>query len=99
MSSSDGFRRYLCSPKPRACADDIERGTPGARVVARRRDELARSNAPDRSRELDLERGHVGPGERCADRCIRTLEEVVHDVHLRRAAAEARERVDEPLQP
>ena len=53
----------------------------------------------DRLRELRLERGHVGAREGRRDDGVRPLEEVVDDLDLLRPGAEARERVDEPLQP
>src|SRR5215211_9403885 len=99
MSSGYCFGRRMCRPKPRTGAHHVERGAAGAGVVARGRDERARADTADRGGELGLERGNVGDAERCADGRVRTLEEVVNDLHLGRAAAEARERVDEPLQP
>ena len=57
------------------------------------------SNARDRCRQLGLESGHVIRAKTVATTASGTLEEVVDDLDLRRAGAETRERVDEPLQP
>ena len=53
----------------------------------------------DRGGQLGLELGHVGAREDGLHRRVRPLEEVVDDLDLLGAGAEARERVDEPLQP
>ena len=79
-------------------ADDVERRTAGTVELARRGHELAGADPADRLRELGLERGHVGPRERRRDHGVGPLEEVVDDLDLVRARAEAGERVDEPLQ-
>src|SRR5581483_4035211 len=86
-------------PQPRAGADEVESGAAAARELARRGRELPRVDARDRRRELGLERRKLEPEERRRDDGVRPLEEVVDDLDLVGARAEACERVDEPLQP
>src|SRR5438128_2559517 len=86
-------------PEPRSRADEVERRAARARELARSRDELAGLDSRDRGRELGLEVWHVCRRERRADDRVGSLEEVVDDLHLLRAGAEARKRVHEALQP
>src|SRR5438128_12331701 len=87
-----------CGAEPRPGADEIERGTAGTGELARRRYELAGLDPRDRSGELCLECWHVGHGEGSGDDRVGPLEEVVDDLDLLRAGAEARERVHQSLQ-
>src|SRR5919204_6378636 len=98
MSSRRGLERLPRVAKARTGTDDVERRATRAGVLARRRDELASLDSRNRGRQLPLERRNVFAGEERADDRVRPLEEVVDDLHLRRAAPEARERVHEALQ-
>src|SRR5690349_12230738 len=102
MSSGGGRDRLYPlrgGTEARPCADDVERRTAHAGVLAGRRDELAALDPGDCPGQLRLEQVHVLDAEGRRDDRVGTLEEVVDDLDLRRAGAEAGERVDEPLQP
>src|SRR6266545_7693401 len=98
MSSGHCFELLRVGPQARARADDVQRRTAGARVLAGRRDELAGLDACDRRRKLGLELGDVGRAEGRRDDRVRTFEKVVDDLDLPCTAPEAGERVDESLQ-
>src|SRR5947209_2601195 len=85
--------------QPHSRAHEVERRAPGARELARRRSELAGLNPRDRHGELGFQLAQLVARERRRHHGVRTLEELVHDLDLVGAGAEARERVDEPLQP
>ena len=80
-------------------ADEVERRAVRAGELARRRPEVARTNACDRSGKLRLQLGDVSAGERRRHDVARPLEELVRDLDLGRPGPQADERVDEPLQP
>src|SRR5206468_2914695 len=90
-------RRGLLA-EARTCADKVESRTAGTRELARSRPELAGLETRNRDRELCLELRAVGQREPRLDRLPRALEERVDHLDLLRAGAEARERVNEPLQ-
>src|SRR5439155_4216434 len=84
--------------KPRARADEVERGAVSAGELARGRTELARVDRGDRCRELGLELRRL---RRLVTRCYQLvwpLKKLVDDLDLVDTAAEARERVDEALE-
>src|SRR5438105_347159 len=85
--------------QPRPRADDVEGRAAGAHELVRGRHELPGLDARDRVRQLRLERGQLLAAEARGDDRVRALEEVVDDLDLVRAGPEARERVDEALQP
>src|SRR3954469_14282431 len=101
--SADGGERraggIAAAVEARACAHEVERGTTRAREVARGRPELACMDARNARRELGLERRDFRKRERRRRDGIGPLEEVIDDLDLLRTGAEARERIDEPLQP
>src|SRR6478752_2784640 len=98
MGASRSFRsqrprnpdRAQPSVQIRARADDVERGATRARELARPRRELPTLDPLDRRRELGLELRQLVAGERRRDKVVRALEELVDDLGLLRAGAEAR---------
>ena len=98
-ASTAGSARQ-CSSSPGAARRRRGRA-PGSRAgeLARRRPELARVDARDAGGQLGLELRDLGERERRRDDGVGPLEEVVDDLDLLGAGAEARERVDEALQP
>src|SRR6266536_6392444 len=86
-------------PQRRPGTDDAEDGAIRANEVARRRAELARLDVRDRLRELGPEAGEIGALERRRHKHIRPLQELVDDLDLVRTRPQARDRVDEPLDP
>ena len=98
LRASETKLRANSGSQARSGADDVERRAVGARALARRRHERAGADALDRGGELRLEQWHVLGGEHRHDGLVRLLEELVDDLDLLRPGAEARQRVDEPLQ-
>src|SRR4051794_26565844 len=87
------------APQPRPSTDEVERGAARTRELARRRPELACLDPLDAGRQLAFELLDLILHEGRRDDRVRALEEVVDDLHRRRARAEAGERIDEALQP
>src|SRR5439155_2645372 len=91
-------RRLSRERQARTGADEVECRTARAGELARRRAKVSPPNPRDRLGKLPFEHGDVGRGERGGDDLVGALEELVGDLDLLRAVAQARKGVDEPLQ-
>src|SRR6476659_6171856 len=85
--------------KARACADDVERRTTGADVLARGRLEIALLDPGDRLRELGFESRKLGAVEGRRHGRVGALEELIDDLDLVGAGPEAGQGIDETLKP
>src|SRR5215218_8524000 len=83
--------------QPRPGADEVERRTACAGLLARRRTELTGADARNRLGQLGLEGGKLRPLVRRRHDGVGTFEEVIDDLDLLSSGAEARKRVDEAL--
>ena len=97
-ASATKLRTPFLQPRPRA--DEVERGTGGAGVVARRRAELAGLDRRDRRRQLRLQR-RAGLRRRttCSTSSSGRSRNWYTTSTSSAPAREARERVHEPLEP
>src|SRR4249920_2795936 len=101
-AASRGRRRQVGASgvtQVRAGADEVERRTGRARVLARRRLELARLDRRDRRGQLPPELHRLFLLVTLCYKVARALEELVDDLDLVPSRAQDRERVHEALEP
>src|SRR5215831_19143297 len=96
-----GNERFCRDGRPQtwARAHDVERRTAGANELVGRRSKLTGVDPRDRPAQLRLELRQLRAVERGRNDRVGPLEEVVDDLDLLGAGAEAGERVDESLKP
>src|SRR5262245_65504033 len=100
-ATSRGRRRHVGASgamQVRAGADEVQRRAGRARVLARRRLELARLDRRDRRGQLALEGRHLVFLVPKRYKVVGALQELVDDLDLARSGAQASERVQEELE-